>query len=87
MHLVLQDQLLGLGHGGVGLALLVLDDEFHLRPAERAALVLVEVHLEAADLGEDARDRRVEANSQLFLRAGGDGGHGEGHAAAHECHP
>ena len=79
MHLVLQDQLADLGHRGVRLALLVLDDEPDLHPAE-VALDLVEIHLEAvdhvlADLGEDAGRRREEADAQflLLLRAGGGG--------------
>ena len=70
LHLVLQDQLLGLGDGGVRLALVVLDDELHVGAAEFAA-VLVEIHLEAvdhvlADLGEDAGRRRDEADAQVF---------------------
>ena len=76
MHLVLQDQLLGLGDAGVRLALVVLDDELHVHAAELVA-VLVEIQLEAvdhvlADLGKDAGHRRDVADAQFF-RAGGRG--------------
>ena len=70
LHLVLQDELFGLGDRGVGLGLLVLDDELHFRPAE-VVLDVVEVHLEAidhilADLGKDAGGRRHKADAQFL---------------------
>ena len=70
MHLVLQDQLLGLGDAGVRLGLIVLDDEFDVHPAKLAAM-FVKVHLEAvdhilADLGEDAGHRRDVTDAQFF---------------------
>ena len=71
MHLVLQDELLRLGHVDVGLALIVLDDELHLHAAEHA-LVLVQIELEAvehvgADGGVEAGARRQEADAQFLL--------------------
>jgi hypothetical protein len=55
--LVLQDQLLGPGDVGVGLGLVILDDQLHIRAGE-VALGCVEIYVEAidrvlADLGEE----------------------------------
>src|SRR5262249_17966488 len=88
VHLVLQDQLLGFGDAGVGLALIVLDDEFHVHTAELAA-VFVKVHLEAvdhvlADLREDARHRRDVADAQLFGAGRGGQAEAEGKTTAHQ---
>jgi len=74
MHLVVEDQLLGLGNAEIGLGLVVLDDEFHVGAAQLAA-VLLEIHIEAvahvlADLGEQAGHRRDEAEAQFFRRRG-----------------
>ncbi len=74
LNVILQDELLGLGDAGIGLALVVLDDEFHIHAAE-LVVVLGEIELEAvhhvlADLGEDAGDRRDVADAQ-FLRLRG----------------
>ena len=70
MHLVLQDELLRLGDGGVRLALLVFDDELDVGAAELVVL-FVEIHLEAvdhvlADLGEDTGGRREIADPYFF---------------------
>ena len=70
VHLVRQDELVGLGDAGVRLALVVLDDQGHFGAAE-LALVLVQIHLEAvlhvgAELREDAGLRRDEADAQFF---------------------
>ena len=76
MHLVLQDEFLGLGDGDVALALLVLDDELDVHAAKLVA-VLLEVEQEAiahvdAGLREAAGERREIADAELF-RAGGSG--------------
>jgi hypothetical protein len=70
VHVVLARELLGLAYPHRGLAFLVLDDEGDLRAGE-AALLLVDVHLEAvlhvlADLGKDPGHRREEADLQLL---------------------
>ena len=70
VHLVLQDELVGLGDRGVRLALRVLDDELNVHAAELVA-VLLEIHLEAmlhvhTELREDAGLRRHEADLQFF---------------------
>jgi hypothetical protein len=88
VHLVLQDQFLGFGDAGVGFALIVLDDEFHVHAAELAAM-FVEVHLEAvdhvlADLREDARHRRDVADAQFFGAGGGGQAEAEGKTTAHQ---
>ena len=72
VHLVRQDELVGLGDAGVRLALIVLEDHRHLGAAE-LALVLVQIHLEAvehvdAELRENAGARRDEADAQLLRR-------------------
>jgi len=70
VHLVLQDEFLGPGDGGVRLGLFVFDDELHFRPAE-VAVDVVKVELEAidlslADLGEDAGGRRHISDAQFL---------------------
>ena len=70
VDLVLQDELLRLGDVDVGLALVVLDDEGNLGAAEHS-VVLIQIQLEAVDhvgaeLREDARARRQEADAQVF---------------------
>ncbi len=55
---------------GVGLGLIVLDDEFHFGAGE-VAFDFVEIHLEAldhvfADLGKAAGHGRDEADAQFF---------------------
>ena len=70
VHLVRQDELVGLGDAGVRPALIVLDDQVDLGAAEHA-LVLVQIHLEAvlhvdAELREDAGLRRDEADAKLL---------------------
>ncbi len=76
MHLVLQDEFLGLGDGDVALALLVLDDELDVHAAKLVA-VLLEVEQEAithvdAGLREAAGEGREIADAEFF-RAGGSG--------------
>src|SRR5262249_8550441 len=70
LHLVLENQFLHFGDAGIRLALLVLDDEFHLRAGE-IALYFVEIHLKAinhilADLREYASRWREKTDAQLF---------------------
>ena len=75
LHVIFEDQLLGLGHRGIRLGLAVLDDEVDLGAGE-VAVDLVEVHFEAvghvgADLGERAGHRRDQADAQFFLSGRG----------------
>ncbi len=70
----MQDQLLGLSHVDIGLALVVFDDEGHLGAAAHA-IVLVQIHLKAVDhvspeLGKDTRALCQEADFE-FLRLRG----------------
>ena len=90
MHLVLQDELLGLGDGGVGFALAVLDDQLHLG-ARKGAAGLLEIHVEAvdhvlADLRQDAGRRRDHADAQFLGRIGNRGDSERDAAAQHQRH-
>ena len=91
VDVILQDQLLRLGDAGIGLALVVLDDELDIHAAE-LVVVFGEIELEAvhhilADLGEDAGDRRDVSDAQFFrLRARSDAHSGK-HAPQQQRYP